>query len=147
MGDLPTSRAYLMEALHVASEVGLLAYLAISLFHYATLLVKESEKDALQSTQKQEKAVELLALVQNHPAAWQVYKDRAARRLAGLETRLPPAIAVAAKARGASRALDEVVAEVRGYESTERRPEESIDWRKYADLQGNVQISGLGRSW
>jgi tetratricopeptide (TPR) repeat protein len=113
MGDLPASRAYLMEALHVASEVGLLAYLAIALFHYATLLIKESEKDALQATQKQEKALELLALVQSHPAAWQVYKDRAARRLAELETQLPPVVVAAAKAYGANRSLDEVVAEVR----------------------------------
>jgi hypothetical protein len=107
--DLQAARTYLMEALVVTSKTGLLAYLAIAVFHYATLLVKESEQERAESTQKRVKALELLALVQNHPAGWQVYKTRAARRYAELETQLPSAIVATATE---SRTLEEVVAEI-----------------------------------
>ena len=64
MGDLPAARAYLLEALQVTSAMGLLAYLAIALFHYATLLIKESAGESAGSTQKRSGALALLMLVQ-----------------------------------------------------------------------------------
>src|SRR5690606_4181961 len=64
MGALPAARAYLLEALHVTSKTGLLAYLAIALYHYAVSLIKESEGEPPSAAQKQAKALELLALVQ-----------------------------------------------------------------------------------
>jgi hypothetical protein len=115
MGDLPAARVYLMDALHITSETGLLAYLTIVLFHYATLLIKESEAELnvlekAETTPKQTKALELLALVHRHPATWHVYRTRAKQRSAELETLLPHATVVAANARAESQTLEEAVA-------------------------------------
>jgi tetratricopeptide (TPR) repeat protein len=92
-GDLPKARAYLSEALQITSEVGLLAYLAIALFHYATLLVKESETASAAETgaptAKRVHALRLLKLVQSHPATWHVFRERAARLARELADELP----------------------------------------------------------
>nr|HMN29299.1 hypothetical protein [Caldilineaceae bacterium] len=91
-GDLPRARAYLSEALQVTSEAGLLAYLAIALFHYATLLVKESETDRAatdEPTAQRVQALRLLTLVQSHSTTWHVYRERAARLARELAEALP----------------------------------------------------------
>jgi hypothetical protein len=108
MSDLRAARTYLLEALQVTSETGLLAYLSIALFHYAILLIKESEGNLSGSVPKQAKALELLAFVQRHPATWQVYKKRARERYAELEAQLPDATVIAAKVRGERYILEEV---------------------------------------
>jgi hypothetical protein len=112
MGDLPAARFYLTEALQVTSKVGLLAYLAIALFHYANLIIEESETEPATAAQKRARALQLLTLVQNHPATWHVYRTRAAQRAAELEIQLPPAIVAAAKVRSATRTLEHEVAEL-----------------------------------
>ncbi|MBI1878058.1 MAG: tetratricopeptide repeat protein [Chloroflexi bacterium] len=115
LDDLQTSRTYLTEALHLAWETRLL-YLAMSiLYFFAMLLVKESHGAVGVEPfdpQKKTKALELLAMVIGHPATWQPIKDRAARLQAELETELPPEVIAAARARGKSRQLEEVVVEL-----------------------------------
>jgi hypothetical protein len=59
------------------------------LFHYAMLLVAESEADASRAGEKRRQAVELLTLVQTHPATWQVYKVRAVQRSTALRSTAP----------------------------------------------------------
>ncbi len=109
MGDLPTARVYLLEALRVTSATGLLAYLAIALFHYAVLLIKEIGSDVTLSAYKQGQALELLALVQNHPATWQVYKKRARERFADLAMELPDSTVAAAKTRAERQTLQQAM--------------------------------------
>jgi hypothetical protein len=88
---------------------------------WAILLVKESklsfgddssQEGTFSKEAKLEKALEILALVVQHRATWQVYKDKAARLLAELETGLPPEVVAAAQERGKTRTLEEVVAEI-----------------------------------
>jgi predicted ATPase len=114
MGDLPAARRYLLEALHVTSKTGLLAYITIILFHYATLLIKEAEQESkgnpTELVQKQAQALELLAQVQQHPATWHLYKVRARQLYAELETRLPQEVIVVANARSERQTLAAVVA-------------------------------------
>jgi len=112
LGDLPAARAYLLEALQVTSATGLLAYLAIALFHYATLLIKESADEPAGATQKRRDALALLMLVQNHPATWQIYKVRAARRSAVLTAQMPTATRTDDQQCSESATLNNVVREI-----------------------------------
>jgi hypothetical protein len=106
----PAARTYLLEALQVTAKTGLLAYLGIALFHYATLLIKESEVEPTGSTQTQAKALGLLLLVQRHPATWHVYKERARQRSAMLEAQLLAPVVAAARSRAADQSLEEIAA-------------------------------------
>ena len=112
LGDLPAARAYLLEALQVTSATGLLAYLAIALFHYATLLIKESAGESAGSTQKRSDALALLMLVQNHPATWQVYKARAAQQSAMLAAQTPTGARTDEQIYSESATLNDVVREI-----------------------------------
>lgn len=114
LGDLPAARAYLIEALQVTSTTGLFAHLAIVLFHYAMLLVAEGEVAPDVATRKRTQAVELFALVQDHPATWQIYKARAAQRAATLQPLVAPP-------PHEKRPLQEVVAEILG-KATDTEP-------------------------
>jgi len=58
------------------------------------------------------KALELLAFVNNHPAAWQWTKGRAAALASQLEIELPPKVVLESKERGRARNLDATVAEL-----------------------------------
>lgn len=113
-GALPSARNYLMEALQLSAETGLLANLAIALFHYAALLIKESAQQPGQAINKQTTALELLQLVQNHPATWHIYKTRAATRLAELAAQLPPDVVASAQTQAERYTLQEVVARLLG---------------------------------
>ncbi|MCE7982908.1 MAG: hypothetical protein DYG89_17125 [Caldilinea sp. CFX5] len=84
LGDLATARAYLVEAMQLTAANELFAHLAIAVYHYASLLVAESEIRPAEANQKRNQAAELLTLVQSHPATWQMYKARAAERIATL---------------------------------------------------------------
>lgn len=88
---------------------------------WAGLLAKESKRlvggdsfrgGAISKEAKQAKALEILALVVHHRAAWQVFKDKATRLLAELKVELPPEVAAAAQERGKTRKLEEIVAEI-----------------------------------
>jgi hypothetical protein len=79
------------------------------------LLGKEGKMSASHEQlddQNKAKAIELLAIVIDHPAPWSVIKDRAARLQARLETELPPEVISTAKAQAKNRTLAEVVAEM-----------------------------------
>lgn len=80
LGQFAAGRTYLRDALKLASAVAQRAVLPIALLYYADLLLKESltlaEPDA-ESHQRQ--ALKLLALIRQHPATWQPYKERAAQ--------------------------------------------------------------------
>lgn len=115
-GALRTAREHLVEALRLSAETGLLANLAIALFHYAALLIEESRQEA---TQKGEQgnilkvtAYSLLLAVQRHPATWHVYKERAAARLADLAAQLPASALAAAQSHTENHTLEETVADL-----------------------------------
>ena len=114
-GDIQTSRKYLLQALRTAITGQLPTPLFETLICLATLFVKEGdlvEADGSTKTGQKERAVELLALVQNHPSTWQRFKDDAAHLLVKLVAELPPEVVAAAKARGESQTLEGVVAEI-----------------------------------
>ncbi|MEZ4735089.1 MAG: hypothetical protein R3E79_48960 [Caldilineaceae bacterium] len=91
LGDLATARAYLIESMQLTAANELFAHLAIAVFHYASLLIAESEVKPAEAMPKRAQAAELLTLVQTHPATWQMYKTRAAQRLTNVTT-TPPII-------------------------------------------------------
>jgi tetratricopeptide (TPR) repeat protein len=115
LGDLQASRTYLTEALQLGWESQKVSGEPRILFGFARLLMKESDMAASHeqvANQKRAKAIELLVVVTNHPATWQLYRDKAAFLLAELEAELPPEVVTTAKARAKSQTLDEVIAEI-----------------------------------
>lgn len=81
MNDLVSARRYLREGLQIALEAGLRSNLTIYLYYYALVLSKESQRPGLAPAlqqQKEQSALAALALVQDHPATWQIFKERAA---------------------------------------------------------------------
>ena len=61
---------------------------------------------------EQERALELLVLILDHPASHQEFKSRAARLQAELTAELPPEVVEAAQERGRARDLDATVAKL-----------------------------------
>jgi predicted ATPase/DNA-binding SARP family transcriptional activator len=118
--DFQAARQYLVEGLHAALKGQTVPMALIGVNCWATLLVKEAnqpEKDGSSrkvpaTAGQEEQAVELLALVQHHPATWRYYKDKAAHLLAKLEAELPPEIVAAAQERGRARDLWQTVEEL-----------------------------------
>jgi hypothetical protein len=115
LGDFQAGREYLIKALSVAWEAQFMDQATVALFYWAVSLARES--DLAEGTeplklQQKARALELLALVIDHPACWQPIKDRAAPLQARLETELPLGEVAIAKARAKSRTLDQVIAEI-----------------------------------
>ncbi|MCA9994089.1 MAG: hypothetical protein KDE29_24075 [Anaerolineales bacterium] len=80
LGQFAAGRTYLHDALKLASAVAQRALLPIALLYYADLLLKESLTLAgAEAKSHQRQALKLLALIRQHPATWQPYKERAAR--------------------------------------------------------------------
>jgi hypothetical protein len=75
----------------MASQASLWSQLALSLLHAS---------DALVAVGRTARALELLAALERHPAAWHAIQARAQRRIAELAPTLPTAEAEAAVARG-----------------------------------------------
>jgi hypothetical protein len=103
LGDLPNAIGYLCKSLAVAQSLQekcdeLLAIKAISAYFVA-------KGDGA-------KALELITLINHHPAAWQWTRDRVAPLTARLESELPSHVIAAAKERGRARDLDATVAEL-----------------------------------
>jgi len=103
IGDLQDAKEYLLRSLKIAQSLQekcdlLLAIKAISVYFAAH--------------GEGAKALELLAFVNNHPAAWQWTKDRATALASQLETELPPNVILESKERGRARNLDVTVAEL-----------------------------------
>jgi predicted ATPase/class 3 adenylate cyclase len=103
LGDLCRAGRYFYQALVATRAVGETVRNPFILVGVAGLLAAEGEK---------ERALELLALVLRHPAAWQWTKDRAALLAAELKADLPPDVVVAAQARGQALDLDGTVQEL-----------------------------------
>jgi predicted ATPase/DNA-binding SARP family transcriptional activator len=113
-GALRSAREHLVEALRLSAETGLLANLAIALFHYAALLIEESRQELAggveQPIEMKTTALGLLLLVQRHPATWHVYKERASALLTDLATQVPATALAMAQNHAENHPLEEVVA-------------------------------------
>jgi tetratricopeptide (TPR) repeat protein len=99
-GDYDRAWDYLQRAIRVAESCKSIMLLMRYLVGVGALLAE---------TDQPERAVELLTLVQHHPATWDVSCKRAARLVDGLASKLPPDIVTAARSRGVSLVVDSVV--------------------------------------
>ena len=103
LGDLPNARGYLRQSLEISQTFQekwdeLLGIKAISAYFAA-------QGDIV-------KALELITLINHHPASWKWTKDRASELAVRLELELPPDVVAQAKERGRARDLDATVAEL-----------------------------------
>lgn len=115
MNDLSAGRRYLQEGLSVALQADLLSNVAIYLYYYALILAKESKlvsTSADVQQQKQVKALAALDLVQQHPACWQLFKDRAAWLRNWIASDLSEDAIAASTAYPHNRTLADVAAEI-----------------------------------
>ena len=109
LGDLPGARHTVTTALHIAAQSRSVRAAGLALGAYVNVLLDE---------QQVERAVELEALVMNHPFAAnsRFYQNLHAQPVARAAECLPPEVVAAAKARGQARTrlatLDEVWAEL-----------------------------------
>jgi predicted ATPase len=111
LGEYEASWRYLSEGLQLAYQSSLLPIVLDILLNLADLLV-QVKSFQLSKNNPQIEAVEILALVINHPASEQATKDRAIQLLAEREPELPAdAIAMAIK-RSRSRTLEATVAAI-----------------------------------
>jgi tetratricopeptide (TPR) repeat protein len=102
-GEFDAGRRYLGEALRTTVQTGLLPQLAFCLYHTAALLAREAAAagaDHPAYAPHIARALELLASLAAHPAAWHVYRARAERLIDELRRCLPAAAVEAALARG-----------------------------------------------
>ena len=111
MGKLAEAEKYLLQSLTITKEIGFVRDIVNLLYEYARLQVAQGNPEG---------AVELLALVIQHPASHQYrmlegrIRDSAKGLLAELEAELPPETYTAALERGQGLELDEVVASLIG---------------------------------
>jgi predicted ATPase/DNA-binding SARP family transcriptional activator len=107
LGEYEASGRHFRTALKMAMEIGALAVVLDSLVGLATLLAASDPREAAA-----EQAVELLAFVLAHPSSTQETKDQATALSTELEGRLSPTAMAAAKARGRTHNLQDVVPEL-----------------------------------
>jgi trehalose/maltose transport system substrate-binding protein len=118
--DFQSARQYLSEALTIAIDIQSPFDALEALMYWAILLTKDdafpADTDSSRAARTGQ-ALELLALAINHPASWQIFKDKVARIIADLETELSPEIVAAVQMRGKARDLwvttEEVLAEMK----------------------------------
>jgi predicted ATPase/DNA-binding SARP family transcriptional activator len=113
--DFVTSQHYLLRSLKIASKSQISDNVCATLYFQALLFVEESKLPTLppvERTEKQVQALELLALIIQHRATWQLFRDRALRLQTALADGLPAEVITAAIERGQSRTLAETVAEI-----------------------------------
>lgn len=104
--DFAGGRRYLRELLTLTTQMSLLPSLAIALYHVAALLALEVTQDDPVPAQPQlVRAIQLLALVGEHPACWCAYRTRAQQLLVDVAARLPAEVVAAAQAQGRMRDL------------------------------------------
>jgi predicted ATPase/DNA-binding SARP family transcriptional activator/uncharacterized protein HemY len=103
------SREQFQKALKIAIRIGAKPLALDVLVGLATLLTVGEPEDAGRT-----RAVELLALVLDHPASKQDTKETASRLLAELDVQLSPQAGASARKRGQTRELEEVVAGIMG---------------------------------
>jgi predicted ATPase/DNA-binding CsgD family transcriptional regulator len=107
LGDLVASRHYFLHALQITRDRKILNQMLAAFYYFTQLLLQESQLPICTPAECQQKrilAVELLTIVIRHPMAWQLFRDRAQRRLAELN----------ARAATNSRCVEVVVAELLG---------------------------------
>ena len=111
MGKLAEAENYLLQSLRITNEIGFVRDIINLLYEYARLLVAQGNS---------EQAVELLALVLQHPASHQIrlgegrIRDSAKGLLAKLEDELPPRSYTAALVRGQEFEMDDLIIELVG---------------------------------
>jgi tetratricopeptide (TPR) repeat protein len=105
LGEAQQARAWLCEALEKATRAERAHATTSAVTGLASLASREGDT---------ERAVELLALVLDHPATTQVTKDRASQLLAELAPELSAELFAEAMERGQARELGEVAAELLG---------------------------------
>jgi hypothetical protein len=109
MGEILQAEKYLLECLTFTKEIGFVRDIINLLYEFAGLRVAQNAP---------EQAVEILALVTQHPASEQAWwfqghtGDNARALLAELEVKLSPESYKAALQRGQERELDELVADL-----------------------------------
>jgi hypothetical protein len=108
-------RKYLVKSLQIAWEAQIPDNTLNALFYFAMLLVKESVAISVPDSVKSRytaRALELLALIIHHPAAWQAIKDRATSLKVELEAALPADLVTIVKAQRQAKSLEAVVLEI-----------------------------------
>jgi hypothetical protein len=115
MGDFETARSHLSQAMALGVQCGLRPRLALALYHWAVLLLKESEQAASGAsggTGPLRQAAEILTLIAREPANWLVFRERSQRLLAQLQPQLPPQVVAQIDADLANRSLEDVAGEL-----------------------------------
>jgi len=112
LGEGQEATQSFMTALRMAIESQAAPIALDTLLGLATPLVHPEVGVTEVALTLKEKALKWLTLVLSHPASRHDTKDRAARLLAELESHLPPQVSAAARARGQTRSLEAVVAEI-----------------------------------
>jgi DNA-binding SARP family transcriptional activator/predicted ATPase len=115
LGDLAAAQRYLLRSLQLAKQAELPDNMMAALYFVAHLRIKEGQLPnlpAVEQMKKQSEAMELLALLIQHRATWQLFRDRALRLQAELSATLPADLAAAAIERGRRRTVIDVVAEI-----------------------------------
>lgn len=102
-GEIPAAGDNLRQAVRLATQSKSIMLLVRYLAGFGALFAQIGQP---------ERAVELLGLVVQHPATWQMVRERALEQLAGLRSELPPDLLAAAQSRGAARPVEEVIAEL-----------------------------------
>ncbi|MBI5959009.1 MAG: tetratricopeptide repeat protein [Chloroflexi bacterium] len=100
-GDYVTARALLIQSLQLAVSARSIMFIVRHLVGIASLLAQTGEP---------EQALELLALVIEHPATWAVTRERAVRLLADYSALVPEEARQAALDRGRRMTVEEVLA-------------------------------------
>jgi predicted ATPase/DNA-binding SARP family transcriptional activator len=112
--EFQQARRYLAQACLAVKGPGLQGRVLLTLYHAALLLGLEAEACALEqperSLNQQSQAISWLELYRRHPAAWHLFKERAARRLAYMRAQYAHAAALAGEVRVEEAGLDELLA-------------------------------------
>jgi predicted ATPase/DNA-binding SARP family transcriptional activator len=127
LGDLVTARMYLHKAAELGVKMALRPRLAIAIYHWAVLLLKECVQADTPETiaaLKRRQAAECLALVAADPASWQLFRARSQRLLEQLRPQIAAATFFAMVMSGAARTLESVAAEL--LEWSQEQPEGAI---------------------
>lgn len=119
LAEYPEAKQYFLTALQTAMEAQLAPVALDALVGQAILLSHEPTSEIVHDrAKKNQRAVELLALVLRHSASSQEVKEKAQRLLAEVAEELSPQQLAAAQERGQARKLDEVVAEILAEKTT-----------------------------
>jgi predicted ATPase/DNA-binding CsgD family transcriptional regulator len=97
LNDFGEARRYFRQKLELDLDVGLASWLIYTILHIALMHHHQGEM---------EQAIELLALIHQHPATTVTNYHLAAKRLVELQTEVPPDVFAAASQRGRGRDLE-----------------------------------------